>query len=149
LKSLKLADLTNEIQSALKAGSRERVSSLRLLSTAIRNAEVAKGGHLTDQEAIEVAGREVRKREEAAGEYERAGRADRAGAERAEAEILREFLPDPLSPQELDALVTEAIAAAGASGPGDMGKVMGALMPKVRGRADGKEVSELVRKRLA
>jgi hypothetical protein len=121
---------------------------LRLLSTAIRNAEVEKRRELSDEEALAIVSKEVRKRQEAAEEYAKADRPDRAAAEEWEAAILRELLPEPLAPEEVDRLVEETIAEVGAGGSGDMGKVMAALMPKLKGRADAKRVSEMVRSRL-
>jgi uncharacterized protein YqeY len=121
---------------------------LRLLSTAIRNAEVEKRRELSDEEALAIVSKEVRRRQEAAEEYAKAGRPDRAAAEESEAAILRELLPEPLAPEEVDRLVEETIAEVGAGGSGDMGKVMAALMPKLKGRADAKRVSEMVRSRL-
>lgn len=143
------SNLSEQIQAAIKTGDKTRVSVLRLLSTALRNAEASKAGQLDEAETIAVIAREVRKREEAAAEYSRAGRGDRAAAEEAEATILREWLPEAISPDELNGIVDEAIAESGAAGPRDMGKVMKVLMPKVQGRADGKEVSELVKRKLA
>jgi uncharacterized protein YqeY len=142
------SNLSEQIQAAIKTGDKTRVSVLRLLSTALRNAEASKAGELSEAETIAVIAREVRKREEAAAEYSRADRADRAAAEEAEATILREWLPEALSPEELDRIVDDAIVEAGATGPRDMGTVMKVLMPKVQGRADGKEASELVKRKL-
>lgn len=142
------SDLSAQIQEALKSGDKVRVSVLRLLSSALRKAEVEKRGELSEEETIAVIAREVRKREEAAAEYSRGGREDRAQSEQAEAEILKEWLPEALSEEELSQLVDEAVTESGAAGPPDMGKVMKVLMPKVSGRADGKKVSELVRNRL-
>lgn len=142
------SDLSSEIQAAMKSKDSTRVSVLRLLSAALRNAEVEKSGALSQEETIAVITREMRKREEAAAEYERGGRSDRAATEEAEAAVLREWLPEPLSENEISQLVDEAIAETGASGPQQMGQVMKALMPKVQGRADGKLISELVRNRL-
>ena len=132
----------------MKSGDKELVSVLRLLSAALKHDEVAKGGQLSPDDAIAVVAREVRKREEAATEFTKGGRADRADAERAEAEILKRFLPEQLSSEDLEALVTEAIATSGATGPEHMGAVMKALMPKTKGKADGRLVSDLVKQKL-
>jgi uncharacterized protein len=142
------SDLTVQIQEALKSGDKARVSVLRLLSSALKRAEVEKRGELNEEESIAVIAREVRKREEAAEEYASAGRSDRADIERSEAEILKAWLPAALSEEELSELVDDAVAESRAAGPTDLGKVMKVLMPKVSGRADGKRVSELVRQRL-
>jgi uncharacterized protein YqeY len=143
------SNLSEQIQSAIKSGDKTRVSVLRLLSAALRNAEVSKPGELTEAETIAVIARELRKREEAAAEYKRGDRADRAAAEEAEAAILREWLPEAVPSDELERLVDVAFAVTGASGPREMGNVMKVLMPKVQGRADGKQVSELVKQKLA
>jgi uncharacterized protein YqeY len=141
------ADLT----AAMKSRDRETASALRLVLAEIRNLRVAEGhrGEVTDEETVGLLTREAKKRTEAAETYEAAGRADLAAGERRLLEVVRRYLPEQLGAEELGALVDEAIAEAGASGPGDLGRVMSAVMPKVRGRADGKQVNALVRERLA
>lgn len=146
---LSSASLTAEIQSAMKSGDKALVGVLRALSSALKHAEIEKGGELSDDEAVAVVAREVRKREEAAVEYDKGDRPDRAADERAESEILKRWLPEQLSADELGQLVDEAIAAAGASTQAEMGAVMKALMPKVKGRADGRAVSDMVRSKLS
>ncbi len=121
---------------------------MRMLATALKTAEVEKGGELAPDDALAVVAREVKKRQQTADEFEKAGRLDRAEAERREAEMLKGWLPEELPDSELAALVDAAIAETGASTPQEMGKVMAALMPKVKGRADGRKVSELVKKGL-
>ncbi len=140
------ADLT----AAMKARDRETVGTLRMVVAAIRNLKVAEGhqGEVTDAETVEVLTREAKRRTEAADAYDRAGRQDLADAERRELAIVRRYLPQQLGAQELAAVVDDAIAETGASGAGDLGRVMSAVMPKVRGRADGKAVNALVRERL-
>lgn len=140
------ADLT----AAMKARDRETVGTLRMVVAAIRNLKVAEGhqGEVTDAETVEVLTREAKRRTEAAEAYDRAGRQDLADAERRELAIVRRYLPQQLGAQELAAVVDDAIAETGASGAGDLGRVMSAVMPKVRGRADGKAVNALVRERL-
>lgn len=140
--------ITKELQTAMKAGDKTRVSVLRLLSSSVKNAEVDKRRKLTPDEMVEVVSREVKRREEAAAEFERGNRGDRADSEMQEAEILRKWLPEQLSEEELKTLIDGAAAQTSASGLSDVGKVMGVLMPKVKGRADGKMVSELVRRKL-
>lgn len=140
--------ITKELQAAMKAGDKTRVSVLRLLSSSVRNAEVDKKRKLTPEEMIEVVSREVKRREEAASEFAKGNRTDRADVEKQEAEILREWLPEQLGEDQIRQLVEEAVAQTGASGPAEIGKVMAALMPKIKGRADGKVVSDLVRARL-
>ncbi|MBW3589588.1 MAG: GatB/YqeY domain-containing protein [Actinobacteria bacterium] len=148
MKQLSLDALGREMQDSMKSGDKLRVATLKLLMSAIKNAQVAKRGDLTDDESIEVVSREFKKRQEAAQEYRKAGREDRASAEEAEAEILKEWMPQQLSSEEVQRLVDEAVTETGAATPAEMGKVMGVLMPKLKGKADGKLVSELVRKKL-
>jgi uncharacterized protein YqeY len=122
-----------------------------MVLTAITNEEVAGkvAKELTDAEVITVLSREAKKRREAAEAYEAAGRADKAALEKSEGEIIAGYLPQQMSESEVTALVAAAIAATGATGPGDMGKVMGILKPQVAGKADGGMVSGLVKAALA
>jgi uncharacterized protein len=129
---------------AMKAGERDRVAALRLVADALQK-DLKEGG----DDEVAVLRRERKRRLEAADAYREGGNSDRAVGEEAEATLIQEYLPTELSDEELGALVDEAIAASGAEGPQEMGKVMGAVMPKVGGRADGNRVSALVRARLA
>ena len=149
MSDLSSAALSPQIQDAVRSGDKLLLSVLRLLSTSLKNAEIEKRGDLSEDEAIAIVAKEVRRRQEAAAEYEKGGRPDRAEAEMAEAEVLRRWLPAQLSEEELASLVEEAVAASGASGPQQMGQVMKILSPKVKGRADGKVVSDLVRAKLS
>lgn len=142
------AGLGEEIQKALKAGEKLRVSTLRLLSAAVKNREVELGHELSDEEFVEVVVREVKRRKEAVEAYEKAGRQDLVDREREEQAMLEAYLPPALSNEELEALIDEAISGTGASGPGDMGKVMGFVMGKAKGRVDGAVVGERVKARL-
>jgi uncharacterized protein len=142
------ARLAGEQRAALKAGERLRLSALRLLSAAVTNREVELGHPLTDDEFEDVARREVKKRREAVEAYSAAGREDRVRAEADEQQVLEAYLPAGLSEGEVDALIEEAIASLGATGPGDLGRVMGQVMAAARGRADGKTVRSKVRARL-
>jgi uncharacterized protein YqeY len=143
------ARVADEMRAALKGRERIRLSALRLLAASIKNREVELGHALTDEEVVEVATREVKRRQEAIEAFERAGRSDRVAQEREEREVLEAYLPPGLSDEEVEALIEEAIATTGASGPGDMGKVMGVVMAKAKGRVDGRAVQERVRSRLA
>jgi uncharacterized protein len=142
------ARLRDEQRAALKSGEKVRLSTLRMLSAAVTNREVELARPLTDEEFVEVAVREVKRRKEAAEAFASGGREDRAEAEREEQRILEAYVPAGLSEEEVDALVDDAISATGASGPGDLGKVMGQVMAKARGRVDGKAVQAKVRARL-
>jgi hypothetical protein len=133
-----------DTREAMKAGERDRVSALRLVADALQK-DAKEGG----DDELAVLRRERKRRLEAAEAYREGGSEERAGAEETEAEVISSYLPAELSDDELGQLVSGAIDEAGAAGPQDMGKVMGAVMPKVDGRADGKRVSAAVRERLA
>lgn len=142
------ADLTT----AMKARDQLRSSTLRMVIAAITNAEVAgkEAKELTDDDVITVLSSEVKKRREAATAFDDAGRAESAAKERAEAQVLGEYLPAQLTSEEIGALVTTTIEQLGVAGDVKaMGRVMGALQPQVKGRADGGTVSAEVKKQLA
>ncbi len=138
-----LQQVQDDVKDALKAGERERVHALRLIASELQKAAKDNGG-----DDVEVLQRERKRRLEAAEAYHDAGRDDLAAAEEREAELIVGYLPQQLGDDELDALVGDAVAASGASSPKEMGKVMALVMPKVRGRADGKRVSSLVKEKL-
>ena len=142
--------LQQDLTAAMKARDSETVATLRMVVAAVKNARVASGqtGDVTDGQTLELLTREAKKRTEAAEAYDAAGREELAAKERAELAIIRRYLPEQLDEQTLRGLVDEAIAETGAAGPGDLGKVMSAVMPKVKGRADGKVINALVRERL-
>jgi uncharacterized protein YqeY len=140
--------LGSDMRAAMKAREKVRLSALRMLMAAVKNREVEVGHALSDEEFVEVAGREVKRRKEAIQAYEGAGRTDRAETEREEQSVLEAYVPARLSEAEVDALIDEAVAATGATRPGDLGKVMGAVMSKAKGRVDGKTVQAKVRERL-
>ena len=133
----------------MRGGDSLRRDVLRMASSAAYNVEKRNQKALTEDEFLAVLTREVKTRRESVEAYTTAGRADLAAKEQSEIEILAEYLPDALGENEIGALVDEAIAATGATNPRDMGKVMGWLSPRIRGRADGKFVSGLVVSRLA
>jgi uncharacterized protein len=147
LKDTLRADLT----AAMKARDETRTRTLRMALTSISNEEVAGNAarDLSDDEVLKIIGREAKRRREAAAAFADAGRDDQAGAERAEEQVLSAYLPAQLSDEELTALVAQAIAETGASGPAAMGQVMKAVTPKVAGRAEGSRVAALVRSQLA
>jgi uncharacterized protein len=145
-----LEQITEGWKEAMRSGQAQRKDVLSGLRAAIKKEEIdsRSGGEaktMDDAAILRVIEREAKKRRDAAEEYEKVGRADRAEAERAEAAILQEFLPAQLSDDELEAIVRAAIAQVGASGPADLGKVMPVVLPQVAGRADGKRVSTAVR----
>ena len=138
-----------DIATAMRAGDGLRRDVLRMVSSAAYNVEKRQGHPLTDDEYLAVLSREVKTRRESVEAFRAGGREDLAAKEEAEIAILGEYLPQALTDDEIAALVREGIAATGASSARDMGKVMGWLAPRTRGRADGKRVSELVVQTLA
>jgi len=141
--------LQTETTAAMRSGDTLRRDVLRMAQNAIYNAEKAKREPLSEDEVLSLVTREVKTRRESVAAFRGGGREDLATKEEAEIAILGEFLPQPLSEDELRTLVDDAIAATGASDPRDMGKVMGWLTPRTRNRADGKVVSGLVVQALA
>jgi uncharacterized protein len=133
-----------DVTSAMKAGEKERVGALRLILSELQKA--AKEG---DGDELAVLRRERKRRFDAAQQFRDGGRAELAEREEGEAELIAGYLPADLGDDELDALLDQAIAEAGAASPQDIGRVMGLVMPRVEGRADGKRVSARARERLA
>jgi uncharacterized protein len=133
----------------MRGGDSLRRDVLRMAANAAYNVEKRNQQPLTEDEFLGVLTREVKTRRESVEAYDKAGRADLAAKERAEIDILAEYLPQALDESEIDALIDAAIAATGASSARDLGKVMGWLAPKTRGRADGKVVSGRVASALA
>jgi uncharacterized protein len=140
--------LQREMREALKGGEKVRLGALRMLAAAVKNREVELGHELSDEELAEVAGREVKRRKEAAEAYEGAGRVELADKERQEQKVLEAYLPAQLSEGEVNALIEEAIRTTGATGSDDLGKVMGFVMGRAKGQVDGGTVNRLVRSRL-
>ena len=141
--------LHEELTAAMRSGDSLRRDTLRLAQSAAYNLEKRNQKPLTDDELIGVLAREVKTRRESVEAFRRGGREDLASKEEAEIAVLTEFLPQELSEAGLEALVDEAVAATGAASARDLGRVMGWLAPRTRGRADGRRVSELVARRLA
>jgi len=145
-------DIKQQLQQALKEAMRQRDDvrkrTVRSALAAIKLAEVEAGEPLDENALLAVLQKEVKMRREALEGAQKAGRDDLIAAAEAEMAVLQEFLPEPLSAEALEALAKEVIAEVGASSPRDMGKVMAALMPRVQGRATGKEVSQVVRRLL-
>jgi uncharacterized protein YqeY len=135
--------LNADMKESLKAGEKLRLSTIRLLLSEIKNAEIAKRGDLTDEELLAAVSREARKRKESIAEYEKGGRKDLVEKETAELAVLEAYMPEQLSEGELRGIIEETVKQVGATSPGDLGKVMGALMPCIRGKADGKLANRL------
>jgi len=141
--------LQTDIAAAMRGGDSLRRDTLRMATSAAYNVEKRNQHPLTDDEFLAVLTREVKTRRESVDAYAKAGRQDLVDKEQAEIDILAEYLPQALTEAEIAALVDEGIAATGATSARDLGKVMGWLSPRTRGRADGKVVSGLVAQRLA
>jgi uncharacterized protein YqeY len=139
---------TEEMKQSMKSGDKLRLSTVRLLLSEIKNAEIRKKGDLTDEETLGIVAKEVRRRKEAIEGFEKGGRQDLVDKETLELGILQGYLPDQLSEEELRRIIKETIEEVGAASPADLGKVMGSLMPRVKGKADGKLVNQLTREML-
>jgi uncharacterized protein len=142
---MSLADrLLEDTKMAMKARDELKVSTLRLARSAIKNSEIEKGRALTDEEILETLSRESKRRREAVESYEKAGRLELAEKERTELAILSEYLPQQLDETEIEKITREVAAEVGAVSPNDKGRLMGAIMPRLRGKADGKLVNLVV-----
>jgi len=144
-----IARLEGELEQAMKARHAERRDALRLILSSLRSAEKELQRPLHDDEELQVLQRERKKRVEAADAFRAGGRDEQADAEEAELEVLEEFMPEPLSEEELEEIVDDAIAETGATSLRDLGRVMADVTPQIAGRADGSAVSQLVREKLA
>lgn len=140
--------IARDQRSALKAGERIRLSTLRLLTSDLTNKRIEVGREPTEDEVLAVLTRAHKQRRESEEQFRRGGRSDLADREATEAAVIEEYLPARLTEAELDALIDEALAATGATTRKDMGRVMGRLMPQVQGRIDGGIVSQRVQQRL-
>jgi uncharacterized protein YqeY len=140
--------LHTEITAAMRSGDSLRRDTLRMTESAIYNAEKRDRRPYTDDEVAAILAREVKTRRESVEAFRKGGREELAAKEESEIAILGEFMPEQLSEGDLETLVAEAVAATGAASPRDLGKVMGWLAPRTRGRADGRRMSTLVAERL-
>lgn len=137
--------IQDDIKTAMKAREQAKLGVLRMLSAAIKQKEVDERIELSDSDVISIVEKQIKQRKEAATQFEQGGRVDSAQTELAEAEILSGYLPAQLSEQEVVAVIHQVVSQAGASGPADMGKVMGAVKPALAGKADMSKVSGLVK----
>jgi uncharacterized protein len=144
-----IARIEEELKEAMRERDSERRDGLRLILSSLRSAEKELQRPLNDQEELQVLQRERKRRAEAEEAFRAAGREEQADAEGYELEVLAEFMPDPLGEEELEEIIDDAIAENGATSLRDLGRVMADVMPQVAGRADGSEVSQLVREKLA
>ena len=140
--------IQDDTKTAMKRRDRTRVGALRMLGAALKNAEIEAGRPLTEQEEQTILRRQLKQRDESAEAFRKAGREEQAASESAEAEIVRSYLPQPLSPAELEKIVETALQDTGATSMRDMGSVMGRAMELSEGRAEGRQLSALVRNRL-
>jgi uncharacterized protein YqeY len=144
-----IGELEQEVKDAMLARDAARRDALRLILASLRSAEKDLQRPLSDEEELQVLQRERKKRREAAEAFHEAGRDEQAAGEEQELAVLEEFMPEPLSEEELERIVDDAIAENKATSMGDMRRVMADVMPQVAGRADGSAVSQLVREKLA
>ena len=149
MSSATLDKLNADVKEAMKAKRSDEVTTLRMILSELKNKRIEKGDELSDDEVIDALSSMKKKRQDSVTAYTDAGRAELADKEKAEIELIDRYLPEQISEEELERIVSETIAEVGASSPKEMGKVMSALMPKVKGRAEGSQVSGLVKKKLA
>jgi len=145
----RIAEIEDEIKEAMKARDAERRDALRLIVNALKSSQKELQRPLSDDEELQVLQRERKRRIEAAEAFRTGGHDDRAEAEERELAILEEFMPEPLSEDEIEEIVDDAIAEVGATSMADLGRVMADVMPQIAGRADGSQVSQIVREKLA
>jgi uncharacterized protein YqeY len=141
--------IDDDMKTAMKAQDTGRLSTVRMLKSALKNAEISFGHELSDAEALSVLGKQAKQRRDSIDQYKAGGRTDLADTEASELIIIETYLPAKLDEKALQELVGEAISEAGATSVSDMGKVIKIVMERAAGAADGKQVSEEVRKRLA
>ena len=141
--------IENELKQAMQARESERRDALRLILAALRSAEKELQRPLHDDEELQVLQRERKRRVEAAEAFRAAGREEQADAEENELEILEEFMPEPLTEDEIEEIIDDVIAEVGATSMAQLGRVMADVMPQIAGRADGSQVSQIVREKLA
>lgn len=137
------------MKAAMKAKDKAKLKTIRMLKASLQNEKLAKQDDLTEQEELDILAREKKQRFDSLQEFKQAGRDDLVDEVEEELAIVAEYLPEPLSDDEVKEIVQSVIDSVNASGMQDMGKVMGAVMPKVKGRADGNFVSEVVKAKLS
>ncbi len=140
--------IRQDLKTAMRERNKPRLGALRMLGAALKNGEIEAGRPLEEQEEQTILRRQLKQREESAEAFRKAGREDQAAAETAEADVVRAYLPQPLSAEEMEKVVDVAIQETGATGMRDMGRVMGRATQLSEGRAEGRELSALVKARL-
>ncbi|BAB05074.1 GatB/YqeY domain-containing protein [Halalkalibacterium halodurans] len=141
--------LNQDMKEAMKNKEKEKLSVIRMVKSSLQNEQIKFGRDLTEDDQLTVLNRELKQRKDSLQEFEKANREDLVEKLRNEISILEHYMPEQLSEDELLAIVNETIAEVGASSKADMGKVMGAIMPKVKGKADGGLVNRLVQQQLS
>ena len=141
--------LLSDMKGAMKSGDRVALETIRMVRAQLETVRIAKEKDLSDEDVIEVLVKEAKKRKESLEAFEKGGRDDLVQKESRELEIITSYLPKPFSESELVEIVSKAIEETGAESLRDMGQVMGVIMPRVKGRAEGKLVQELVKQRLS
>jgi uncharacterized protein YqeY len=141
--------ITDDMKSAMRAKNKERLMTIRLVLAVIKQQEVDTQEAVDDQAVLAILDKQVKQRRDSIAQYDKAGRDDLADQERNEMVILQEYLPEQLTDSEIDALIQQAIDTTGASAMSDMGKVMGFITPKAKGRADMGKISGLIKSRLS
>ena len=142
------ATIKDAVKAPMRAKQKERLSTLRLITAEFKKVEVDERIEVDDARALQILDKMCKQRRDSIQQYSDAGREELAAAEQAEIDVIAEFLPEALSEDELATMVADAIAQSGATGMQDMGKVMGILKPKVQGRADMAQISQLVKSQL-
>ena len=141
--------ITEDMKAAMKGGDKDRLGVIRLILAALKQREVDERIVLDDTQVTAVLEKMLKQRKDSIEQYGAAGREDLAAIERAEVAVIQAYLPEPLGEAEIDLIVTRAISESGATGPKDMGKVIGLVRPQVAGRADMGAISERVKRKLA
>jgi uncharacterized protein len=144
-----IGEIEDELKDAMKARDAERRDALRLILNALKSSQKELQRPLSEEEELQVLQRERKRRVEAAEAFRSGGREEQAAAEERELEVLEEFMPEPLSEDEIDEIVDDVIAEVGATSMADLGRVMADVMPQIAGRADSSQGSQIVREKLA
>lgn len=140
-----LAQLTEDMKTAMKAKDKETLGTVRMLKSALQNEQIKLGHDLDDEEELLIIAREMKQRRDSLAEFKAAGREDLVEQLEGEIKVVANYMPAQMSADEIKQVVAETIAEVGATSKADFGKVMGALMPKVKGKTDGKVVNETVK----
>ena len=144
-----IEEIDAELKDAMRARDAERRDALRLILNSLKSSQKELQRPLSEEEELQVLQRERKRRVEAAEAFRSGGREEQAAAEERELDVLEEFMPEPLSEDEIEEIVDDVIAEVGATSMADLGRVMADVMPQIAGRADGSQVSQIVREKLA